>query len=200
MKNLINNKKKILILILIFIIILFILLKIVEVKDLYSQEDLIFFKLFGIGNSQIQENNKETTSSKIINSKKENESDKNNIYKVNVKKAENTYEKINLLQSIDLKTLVNEKIAPGTKGSFYVYLTSNTNMDYEMKIVDKNKSPKNFKFEINEKQGRIEKNKLKKIEVKWEWPYEIDDEENIQDTKDGENIEEYDFEICTIGR
>ncbi len=200
MKNLRNNKKKILILILLFIIILCILLKIAQAKDLYSQEDLIFFKLFGTGNSQVQENNKEITSNKILNSKKENESDKNNIYKVNVKKGENTYEKIDLLQTIDMKTLVNEKIAPGTKGSFYVYLTSNTNMDYEMKIVDKNKSPKNFKFEMNEKQGTIEKNKIKKVEVKWEWPYEIDDEENIQDTKDGENIEEYDFEICTIGR
>ena len=200
MKNLRNNKKKILILILLFIIILCILLKIAQAKDLYSQEDLIFFKLFGTGNSQVQENNKEITSNKILNSKKENESDKNNIYKVNEKKGENTYEKIDLLQTIDMKTLVNEKIAPGTKGSFYVYLTSNTNMDYEMKIVDKNKSPKNFKFEMNEKQGTIEKNKIKKVEVKWEWPYEIDDEENIQDTKDGENIEEYDFEICTIGR
>ena len=200
MKNLRNNKKKILILILLFIIILCILLKIAQAKDLYSQEDLIFFKLFGTGNSQVQEKNKEITSNKILNSKKENESDKNNIYKVNVKKGENTYEKIDLLQTIDMKTLVNEKIAPGTKGSFYVYLTSNTNMDYEIKIVDKNKSPKNFKFEMNEKQGTIEKNKIKKVEVKWEWPYEIDDEENIQDTKDGENIEEYDFEICTIGR
>ena len=200
MKNLRNNKKKILILILLFIIILCILLKIAQAKDLYSQEDLIFFQLFGTGNSQVQEKNKEITSNKILNSKKENESDKNNIYKVNVKKGENTYEKIDLLQTIDMKTLVNEKIAPGTKGSFYVYLTSNTNMDYEIKIVDKNKSPKNFKFEMNEKQGTIEKNKIKKVEVKWEWPYEIDDEENIQDTKDGENIEEYDFEICTIGR
>lgn len=200
MKDLRNNKKKILILILVFIIILCVLLKIAQAKDLYSQEDLIFFKLFGIGNSQVQENSKEITSNKIVNIKKENKSDKNNIYKVNVKKGENTYEKIDLLQTIDMKTLVNEKIAPGTKGNFYVYLTSNTDMDYEMEIVGKNKSPKNFKFEIGEKQGRIEKNKVKKVEVKWEWPYEIDDEENIQDTKDGKNIEEYDFEICTIGK
>lgn len=200
MKNLRNNKKKILILILLFIIILCILLKIAQAKDLYSQEDLIFFKLFGIGNSQVQKNSKETTSSKIINSKKENKSDKDNIYKINIRKGENTYEKIDLLQTIDMKTLVNEKIAPGTKGSFYVYLTSNIDMDYEMQIVDKNESPKNFKFEISEEKGNLEKNKIKKVEVKWEWPYEIDNDENIQDTKDGKNIEEYDFEICTIGK
>ena len=30
--------------------------------------------------------------------------------------------------------------------------------------------------------------------------YEINEEEDIQDTKDGKNIDEFDFEICTIGK
>ena len=180
MKDFKNNKKKILVLILIFIIILCVLFKMTQEKGLSFQEDLIFFKLFGIEN--IQENIKEE---KI---------DKQNIYEVKVIKGENTYKKVDLLQSIDMK------IAPGTKGNFYVYLISNTNMNYEMEIVDKNKSPKNFKFEISEKQGQIEKNEIKKIEVKWEWPYELSNEENMQDTKDGKNIDKYDFEIRTIGK
>ena len=45
MKNLINNKKKILVLILIFIVILFTFYKIAKSRDLKVQEDLIFFKL-----------------------------------------------------------------------------------------------------------------------------------------------------------
>lgn len=181
MKNRRINSKKKLILIIVFIIILFILFKILQSKDFDFQEDLIFFKLFGVEN--IQEN-----------SKKENE------YEIEVVKGENSYKEIDLLQSIDIKTLTNEKIAPGTKGKFYVFLTSTSNLDYEISIVDKNESPSNFKFAIKEKTGKIKRNEVKKIEISWEWPYEINEEENKQDTKDGENIEEYNFEICTIGK
>ena len=191
MRDLKNNRKKILVLILIFIIILCVLFTIAQAKNLNFQEDLIFFKLFGIGNIQEKENSEKENSYK--------EDKYQNTYGIKVEKGQNSYQKIDLLQSIDIKTLVNEKIAPGTKGSFYVYLTSSANMDYKMKIIDKNKSPKNFKFEISENQGRIEKNKIKKVEVNWEWPYEISKEENVQDTEDGKSIEKYDFEICTIG-
>lgn len=193
MRNLKNSRKKILILILVFIIILCVLFKMLQSKNLNFQEDLIFFKLFGIGN--IQESSEEE-----IKNNNENENFKNNVYEIGVKKRQNSYKKIDLLQSIDLKTLVNEKIAPGTKGSFDVYLISNEDINYEIEIVDKNKSPKNFKFEISEKIGKIKKDEMKKVQVNWEWPYEINEKENKQDTKDGENIEKYDFEICTIGR
>lgn len=187
MKNLRSNKRKILILILIFIIILCVLLKIAQARDLKFQEDLIFFKLFDIGNIQEQKN---------ISKEKSYEE---KIYKINIKKGENN-KKIDLLQSVDNKTLVNKKVAPGTKGSFYVYLYSSIGMDYEIKILDKSEKPENFKFEINEKKGRIEKNEIKKIEVNWKWPYEISNKKNIQDTEDGKNIEKYDFEICTVGK
>ena len=50
------------------------------------------------------------------------------------------------------------------------------------------------------KMEKLEKNKTKKIEINWEWPYEINEKENIQDTKDGKNIEKYAFEICAIGK
>ena len=186
MKDLRNNKKKIIILILIFIIILCVLFKMAQSKNLSFQEDLIFFKLFSIGN--VQRNSEE---------EKYNQE---NSYEIKVIKGKSNNKKIDLLQTIDIKTLVNQKIAPGTKGSFYVYLISNSNMDYEMEILDKNNSPKNFKFEISPQNGNIEKNKIKKVRVSWEWPYEISEEENIQDTVDGENIKEYNFEICTIGK
>jgi len=177
------NKKKVLVLILIFIIILCVLLKIIKSKKFNFQEDLIFFKLFGIENIQGKEN-----------------SNKKNEYKIEVIKGEKNYKKINLFQSIDMETLVYEKVAPGTKGSFYVFLTSDGQIDYEIKIIDKNISPKNLKFEISQSEGRIERNEIKKVKINWEWPYEINKEENIQDTKDGKNIEEFNFEICTIGK
>ena len=181
MRNLKINRKKIVILILIFIIILFILFKILQSEKFNFQEDLIFFKIFGVGKIQEEGNEKSE-------------------YEIEVIKGKSNYKEIELLQTIDIKTLVNEKVAPGTKGSFNVFLTSNSDVDYEVEIIDKNNKPKNFKFEINEKVGKIEKDEVKKVEINWEWPYEINVEEDLQDTKDGENIDEFNFEICTIGK
>ena len=203
MKDLRNNRKKIIILILIFTIILCILLKISQSNNLGIQEDLIFFKLFGIGNI---EESKVTTKEESNNSIKEGKIIKNiknrfeNVYEIKVERGKTDYQDIDLFQTIDLKTLVNEKIAPGTKGSFYVYLSSNSKVNYQMEIIGKNISPKNFNFEISEKEGELEKNKIKKVKINWEWPYEISKEENEQDTKDGKEIEKYNFEICTIGK
>lgn len=181
MRNLKINRKKIVILILIFIIILFILFKILQSEKFNFQEDLIFFKIFGVGKIQEEGNEKSE-------------------YEIEVIKGKSNYKEIELLQTIDIKTLVNEKVAPGTKGSFNVFLTSNSDVDYEVEIIDKNNKPKNLKFEINEKVGKIEKDEVKKVEINWEWPYEINVEEDLQDTKDGENIDEFNFEICTIGK
>ena len=40
----------------------------------------------------------------------------------------------------------------------------------------------------------------KKVEINWKWQYEKNIESDNQDTKDGENLEKYEFEICTIGK
>ena len=184
MKRLKENKKKVVILILIFIISIFTLFKFLQIQKFDFQEDLIFFKLF---NGEKNQNSNE-------------EIDKNEYEIIEVEKGKNSYKRINLLQVLDIKTLTNEKICPGTKGCFNVYLISNSEANYEMTIEDKNKGPKNFKFQISEPEGIIEKNKIKKVQISWEWPYEINEKANDEDTKDGKNIAEYDFKICTIGR
>lgn len=181
MKNFRISRKKIFILILIFIIFICVLFKITHSEKIDFQEDLIFFKIFGEGKIKEQSNDKSE-------------------YEIQVIKGKSSYKEIELLQTIDIRTLVNKKVAPGTKGSFCVFLTSNSNVNYEIEILDKNKKPRNFKFEINEKVGIIKKNEVKKVEINWEWPYEINVEENLQDTKDGESIGEFNFEICTIGK
>lgn len=178
-----KSRKKIIFLILIFIIILSILMKILQNRNLIFQEDLIFFKLFDVGNFQ-----------------KNLEEGKEKIYKIEINKGKVNYQKINLSQTVDKKTLVNERIAPGTRGSFFVDLISNVNTNYEIKIVNKNLKPKNFDFDIEEKAGELQENKIKRIIINWEWPYEISESQNMQDTLDGQNIEEYNFEICTIGK
>ena len=105
-----------------------------------------------------------------------------------------------MLQTIDSKTLVHEKVAPGTKGEFYIILTSNSTLKYKIDMRAKNQKPQNLKFSILENQeGIIKKGERKKIKATWEWQYETSKIQNKQDTKDGENIKKYEFEICTIG-
>ena len=44
------------------------------------------------------------------------------------------FKSINLLDTYDRTTSINEKIAPGTKGSFYIQLNSNQNLKYQIKF------------------------------------------------------------------
>ena len=69
-----------------------------------------------------------------------------------------------------------------------------------MEIIYKNNKPENFKIEINEKEGKIKRNEVKKVEIEWEWKYEINKKDDIKDTEDGKNIDKFNFEICTIGK
>lgn len=48
-----------------------------------------------------------------------------------------------------------------------------------------------------ELKGEISKNK--RIVIQWEWEYEKSEIGNLQDTKDGENIKQYNFTIYVIG-
>ena len=182
-----NNKKKILIFILVFGIILLIMYFTLQSKKFFFKEDLIFFKFLNNGN--LENNQKETE--KI---------EKQNQYYIEVKKHKRGYKNIDFFQTIDTNTLVNQKIAPGTKGDFSVFLTSNTNLEYELKIISENKKPKNFVFYIEEDKGKLVANETKEVKICWEWLYETSIEDNIQDTKDGINIERYEFEICTVGK
>ncbi len=178
MGNLRYKRKRIIILIIIFIIILVAFYMIAQSKDIKFQEDVIFFKLFGNSNNVVQEKNS------------------NNQYEIKLTtKNKEIYRYIDLKETIDKKTLVHEKIAPGTKGNFDIILTSDSQMNYEIKILDENEKPKNFVFKITNEKGIINANEIKKIEVNWQWDYETNKENDIQDTKDGKNLNNYYFEI-----
>ena len=177
----IKRKKVVIILILIFLVISCVLFKITMFKKKNFQEDLIFFKIFGIGNSKEQGKEKSE-------------------YEIKVIKGKDSYKEIDLLQVIDINKLINKKVEPGTRGSFYVFLTSDSDLNYNMEIIYKNNKPENFKIEINEKEGKIKRNEVKKVEIEWEWKYEINKKDDIKDTEDGKNIDKFNFEICTIGK
>lgn len=185
MEKIKKDKKKILILIFIFTIILFFMYNLAKNKKSAIQNDFIFLKLF--------------SSEKLINNQ-ETDDHKSNQYNIEVIKNSKNYKQINFLQTIDSRTLVNKKVAPGTEGHFNIILTSNLDTNYEIKLISKSQKPRNLVFQINEQQGTIKARETKKIPVVWKWEYYKDKKQDKQDTDDGKNIEKYEFEICTIGK
>ena len=89
------------------------------------------------------------------------------------------------------------------------------NISYSIKFASINDKPQNLKFKIKGKDekystleelgekmkddltGQTEVNK--KITIEWEWQYENDEQNNIQDTKDGEKLTKYQFMIRLMG-
>ena len=129
------------------------------------QEELIFFKLFSFG----QENN----------SGELKQSSGPYIFKVSYKNID--FKKITLSDTIHENTLIREKIAPRTQGSFEIQLVANQKMNYQIRFEDKNSKPQNLIFEIEGKdrkyknlkdmevdlQGKVRENK--RIIINWQW-------------------------------
>ena len=121
---------------------------------------------------------------------------------------------VNLVDTINPKTLVKERIAPGTQGHFYIILKSNKNSKYNVRFVSKNTKPKNLKFykendkksynsleELeNELVGSLEPYKDKIIKINWKWEYSMNNIKDLEDTKDGQFIRKYNFNIYVIGK
>jgi hypothetical protein len=117
--------------------------------------------------------------------------------------SNSTIENISLVNTANEVSLVDGKIAPGTKGSFNIIINakgSEVDVDYKVKIVSEKNCPDNMKFYSSssnktytslqdlanaELSGTIttaENSKEKTITVYWEWPYD-----GIDDTKDYAN-------------
>lgn len=195
-------KKTNIIIILIFsIIILLFFYNIKKIKIDNLQEDLIFFKIFNN-----QENKENQKNEEMIN--------RNEIeYKFEVSYKNIKFQKVNFSETINQKTLVREKIAPGTNGNFSIILNSNEILKYKIIFESKNKKPKNLKFSMegSEKEynsleelskiltGVIMPKKEKIININWKWQYNTNYISDLIDTKDGENINKYEFYIYVVG-
>lgn len=192
------TKYILIILILVFIIFTFFSLKRTDLID-----DFIIFKLFSDSNVNLEKIKKEKLN---LNNSKEYP-----IYEFNVSYKKTKLEGINLLDTIDNKTLVKEKVAPGTKGNFTIRIKSNEDINYEILFNSLNEKPKNLIFEYKNIKyqkledlqkgliGKIAKKETIDINISWEWEYKISSKEDIQDTKDGEKLKNYNFTIETIG-
>ena len=199
-----QKNKTIVILTIILIICIFLLIKTTHKSENF-QDDIIFFKSFYLYNERTNINLKskyETNDREFVLPE----------YSFNVTYKNTDFKDINLTNTINKNTLINEKIAPGTSGAFEILLETNEKISYEIKFKSKNEKPQNLVFEIKGKdrkyknledmekelKGIITKNK--KIVIKWQWQYEKNTTENIQDTKDGEKLKKYNFTILAIGK
>ena len=127
-----------------------------------------------------------------------------------------SFKSINLSDTLDQN--VSKKIAPGTSGKFNIVLNSNHNLKYRVEFKSKSDKPQNLNFiiivdgknlfrtnnldEVSGKiSGKIAKNQKINLMVLWQWPYENEKDSNVdvQDTKDGKNIEKYQFEVTVFG-
>ena len=208
-----NKKNLYLIIILILCIFIFLIIK---NKNNKFQNDIIFFKSFHLEKDKKNSNEynliKTLNSNNIINTSNiNNEKEKIQQYKFNVSYKNMDFKNINLSNTINKNTLTNGKIAPGTSGSFEILLETNQKIKYEIKFKSKNDKPQNLYFKIEgkdekyrtleemEKDLKGEIQKSKKITIDWEWEYEGNNIQNIQDTNDGTKIVKYNFTIFALG-
>lgn len=175
------------------------------IKYDFLQEDLLFFQLL----------NSKNQSKSVSNADKQEIREDINIKTIsfNVQYQNTKFKALKLNETIDKKTLVYEKIAPGTSGRFDILLNSNQKMNYQIKFESKNQKPSNLQFYAlkdgkryatleelgNELTSTILENEEKIIPVYWKWEYEKDKEQDKQDTLEAKKIREYHFLIYVQG-
>ena len=144
-------------------------------------------------------------------------------WKFKVNNQEEQLQTINLQSSYNNGTLVGNKMAPGTNGKFEIIVDgtgSDVGIFYTIDFINEKNKPQNLKFIYDHTQynsiteltkvlsGVINSNeeeKRKVFTINWEWKYETGNtkEEIIKndkiDTRDGENISNYTFDIIVSG-
>ncbi len=190
------------------LLICIILWSIYFVKYNFLQEDLLFFEFL---NFRRQSDNALDIEKEHINEIGKTTNAKAVYFQVSYQNRK--WGALNLAQTIDSKTLVYEKIAPGTSGRFDMILNSNENMQYQIEFESNNEKPTNLCFftEEDEKRytslealgetlkGSILKNEEKKLSIDWEWRYETTKEQDKIDTTEAKKIREYNFIIYVQG-
>ena len=142
-------------------------------------------------------------------------------FKVNGQKEQ--VQEIKLVSTYNSETLVNNKIAPGTSGSFNIIIDargSEVGIKYNIKFAEESNKPQNLKFVYGGKEydsikqlgdelsGTIaanEEDKTRTINVQWKWNYETGSSaeqinaNDIIDTNDAISIANYTFQVIVTG-
>ena len=143
------------------------------------------------------------------------------VFKVNGQ--EDSVQNVNLLSTYNNETLVNNKVAPGTSGSFNIVIDatgSEVGVDYDVTFLNESEKPQNLVFMYDDTKystiqdlqqdlsGTInanDENKTRTITIDWEWQYETGNNENEIaqndeiDTQNAKQIENYNFDIRVTG-
>ena len=143
------------------------------------------------------------------------------VFKVNGK--EDSIQNVNLLSTYNNETLINNKVAPGTSGSFDIIVDatgSDVGVEYAIQFLNESEKPQNLVFTYDDNQyatiqelekdlsGTInanDENKTRTITINWEWQYETGENENeihqndIIDTNNAKQLENYTFDIYVTG-
>ena len=197
-----KDKIKILKLFIIVILVIIVIVVFNSKINLFQSDDYIFLKIFQKTTNQPQD---------TYNTKKE----ENYVFKVSFKSID--IKQIDLIKTVNKNTYVNEKIAPGTSGSFNILLEANKNSKYKINFISVNEKPQNLHFKalkdeeeivradtlekLSEKlEGNINKKESIKIEIKWYWDFENNKtNSDIQDTEDSKKIKRYQFNLYALG-
>lgn len=142
-------------------------------------------------------------------------------FKVNGK--DDIVQAINLLSTCNDETLIDNKIAPGTSGTFDIVVDatgSDVGVNYKVQFLNENQKPQNLKFIYEDEEystiqelqenltGTINANdeeKTRTITINWEWAYQTGSNQteinnnDIIDTEDAKNISNYTFDVNVIG-
>ncbi len=197
-----KDKIKILKLFIIVILVIIVIVVFNSKINLFQSDDYIFLKIFQKTTNQPQD---------TYNTKKE----ENYVFKVSFKSID--IKQIDLIKTVNKNTYVNEKIAPGTSGSFNILLEANKNSKYKINFISVNEKPQNLHFKalkdeeeivkadtlekLSEKlEGNINKKESIKIEIQWYWDFENNKtNSDIQDTEDSKKIKRYQFNLYALG-
>ena len=201
-----KRKKRYIIIMIILVCIIFFMINFIRYD--FLQEDLLFFQFLS---SRNQSKDISNVRKQVVENEETNINAKTIFFDVQYQKT--TIKALNLTETLDNKTLVYEKIAPGTSGEFEIVLNANQNMNYKIAFESENEKPTNLQFyTTNEEKryatlenlgeiltGKIIKKKKKIIPVYWEWKYETTQGQNKQDTLEAKKIREYHFLIYVQG-
>ena len=204
-----KNKKRYVIIMIIFVCMIVFITNFIKYD--FLQEDLLFFQLLHSETyaKEISDNHRKKIKESI--EKESNISIKTIGFHVQYQNKK--LKALNLSDTVDNKTLIYEKIAPGTSGRFDIILTSSENLNYKIEFQSENDKPSNLQFYTSEDgkkyntleelgeslTGNILKKEEKVIPVCWKWEYEINREQNRQDTLEAKKIRQYHFLIYVQG-
>lgn len=201
-----KRKKRYIIIMIILVCIIFFMINFIRYD--FLQEDLLFFQFLS---SRNQSKDISNVRKQVVENEETNINAKTIFFDVQYQKT--TIKALNLTETLDNKTLVYEKIAPGTSGEFEIVLNANQNMNYKIAFESENEKPTNLQFyTTNEEKryatlenlgeiltGKIIRNEEKIIPVYWEWKYETTQGQNKKDTLEAKKIREYHFLIYVQG-